>query len=47
MIFKCKNFKIKIKMNSYQIYESILKSEGNNISDWLLLLNELKDNKEK
>jgi hypothetical protein len=34
-------------MDSYQIFESIIKSEGNKIYDWNKLLYELKESKEK
>ena len=34
-------------MNSFQIFESILKSEGKQILLWNKLLNELKESKEK
>lgn len=34
-------------MNSLSYFDSIIKSEGNKPEDWLSLLNELKDNKEK
>jgi len=34
-------------MDSYQIFESIIISEGNAINDWKRLLNNLKESEEK
>ena len=34
-------------MDSYQIFEAIIKAEGKSILNWNKLLNELKDTKEK
>jgi hypothetical protein len=34
-------------MNSISLFDSIINSEGKKIKDWILLSNELKNNKEK
>ena len=34
-------------MDSFNIFESIIKSEGQNIFHWKKLLNQLRENKEK
>ena len=34
-------------MDSYQIFEAVIKAEGKSIFNWNKLLNELKDTKEK